>query len=54
MKVLKGVEKGVEPSVEDLVVDRYRCREGVEVLKHQTQEIRLDRFTKCREAIEGT
>ena len=26
MKVLRGVEYGVEPSVEDLAVDRYRCR----------------------------
>ena len=26
--------RGIEPSVEDLVVDRYRCRESVEVLKH--------------------
>ena len=46
--------RGIEPSVEDLVVDRYRCRESVEVLKHQTQEMRLDRSTRCREAIEGT
>ena len=50
MKVSRGVEQGVE----DLAIDRYRCRASVEVQKHQTQEIRLDRSTRCREAIEGT
>ena len=45
MKVSRGVE--------DLAVDKYRCRESVEVQKHQTQEMRLDRSTRCREAIEG-
>ena len=50
MKVSRGVEQGVE----DLAIDRYRCRASVKVQKHQTQEIRLDRSTKCREAIEGT
>ena len=40
--------------VEDLAVDRYRCRASVEVQKHQTQEIWLDQSTKCQEAIEGT
>ena len=48
------VSRGVEPNVEDLAVDRYRCRESVEVQKHQTQEMRLDRSTRCRDAIEGT
>ena len=47
------VSRGVEPSVEDLVVDKYRCQESVEEQKHQTQEMRLDRSTNCREAIEG-
>ena len=50
MKVSRGVELGVE----DLAVDRYRCRENVKVQKHQTQEMRLDRSTRCQEAIEGT
>ena len=54
MKVLRGVEQGVEPGIEDMAIDRYRCRASVEVQKHQTQEIRLDRSIKCREAIEGT
>ena len=54
MKVLRGVEQGVEPGIEDMEIDRYRCRASVEVQKHQTQEIRLDRSIKCREAIEGT
>ena len=49
MKVSKGVKKGVEPGVEDLAVDRYRCRVSLEVQKHQTQEIRLDQSTKCRD-----
>ena len=50
----RGVEKGVELGVEDLAVNRYSCRASVEVQKHQTQEMRLDRSTRCREAIEGT
>ena len=54
MKVLRGVEQGVEPGIEDMAIDRYRCRASVEVQKHQTQEIRLDQSIKCREAIEGT
>ena len=53
MKVPRGVEQGVEPSVEDLAIDRYRCQESVKVPKHQAQEMRLDRSTWCREAIEG-
>ena len=54
MKVLRGVEQGVEPGIEDMAIDRYRCRASVEVQKHQTQGIRLDRSIKCREAIKGT
>ena len=50
MKVLRGVE----PGIEDMAIDKYKCRASVEVQKHQTQEIRLDRSIKCREAIEGT
>ena len=50
----RGVEQGVKLGVEDFAIDRYRCRASVEVQKHQTQEIRLDRSIKCREAIEGT
>ena len=53
MKVLRGVEQGVEPGIEDMAIDRYKCRASVEVQKHQTQEMRLDRSIKCREAIEG-
>ena len=49
MKVSRGVEQGVE----DLAIDRYRCRASVEVQKHQTQEIRLNRSTRSQEAIEG-
>ena len=41
------VSRGVELGVEDLAVDRYRCRENVKVQKHQTQEMRLDRSTRC-------
>ena len=48
------VSKGVKPGVKDLAVDKYSCRASVEVQKHQTQEMRLDRSTRCREAIEGT
>ena len=48
------VSRGVDPSVENLAVDRYRCQESVEVQKHWTQEIRLNRSTKCQEAIERT
>ena len=54
MKVLRGVKQGVEPGVKDLAVNRYRCRASVKVQKHQTQEMRLDRSTRCREAIKGT
>ena len=46
--------RSAEPGVGDLAIDRYRCRASVEVQKHQTQEMRLDRSTRCREAIEGT
>ena len=46
MKVSRGVE--------DLAVDKYMCRASVKVQKHQTQEMRLDRSTRCGEAIEGT
>ena len=35
-----------------MAVDRYRCRESVEVQKHQTQEMRLDRSTRCRGGVE--
>ena len=52
MKVLRGVKKGVKPSVEDLVVDRYMCWANVKVQKHQIQEMRLDRSTRCQESIE--
>ena len=52
MKVSRGVEQGVKPSVEDLAVDRYRCQESVEVQKHWTQDKRLNRSAKCQEAIE--
>ena len=48
----RGAEQGVEPGVEDLAINRYRCRASVEVQKHQTQEIRLDRSTRCREGVE--
>ena len=44
MKVSRGVKQGVE----DLAVDRYRCQVSVEVRKHQTQEMRLNRSTRCR------
>ena len=54
MKVSRGVEQGVQLSVEDLAVDRHRYRESVEVQKYRTQEMRLDRSTRCQEAIEGT
>ena len=47
------VSKGVEPGVKDLSVDRYRCRASVKVQKHQAQEMRLGRSTKCRKAIKG-
>ena len=39
--------RGVEEGVEDLAINRYRCRVSVEVQKHQTQEKRLDRSTRC-------
>ena len=39
--------RGVELGVEDLAIDRYRCQASVEVQKHQTQEMRLDRSTRC-------
>ena len=45
--------RGVEPGVDDLAVDRYRCRANVDVQKYQIQEMRLNRSTKCRKAIEG-
>ena len=48
MKVSRGVEQGVE----DLAVDRYRCRASVEVQKHHTQEMRLDRSTGYRGGVE--
>ena len=48
------MSRGVNQGVEDLAIDRYRCRASVEVQKHHTQEIRLDRSTRYREAIEGT
>ena len=43
---------GVETGVEDFAVDRYRCQASVEEQKYQTQEMRLDRSTKCQEVIE--
>ena len=46
------VSRGVKPGVEDLAVDRYRCQVSVEVQKHQTQEMRLNRSTRCQEAVE--
>ena len=48
------VSKGVKPGVKDLAVNKYRCRASVEVQKHQTQEMRLNQSTRCREAIKGT
>ena len=45
--------RGVEPGVDDLAVDRYRCRANVNIKKYQIQEMRLNRSTKCRKAIEG-
>ena len=54
MKVLRGVEQGVEPGIEDMAIDKYKCRASVEVQKHQTQEMRLDRSIRCQEATEGT
>ena len=53
MKVLRGVEQGVEPGIEDMAIDRYKCRASVEVQKHQTQEMRLNQSIRCREAIKG-
>ena len=43
------MSRDVEQGVEDLAVDRYKCRANVKVQKHQTQEIRLDQSTKCRD-----
>ena len=54
MKVSRGVQQGVELGVEDLAIDRYKCRASVKVQKHQTQEMRLDQSTRCQETIEGT
>ena len=50
MTLSKSRQMKVSRGVEDLTVDRYRCR-GT---KHQTQEMRLDRSIRCREAIEKT
>ena len=44
----------IKIAVDDLAVDRYRCRASVVVQKHQTQEMRLDQSIRCRKAIEGT
>ena len=46
------VSRGAKPSVKDLAVDRYRCQASIEVQKHQTQEMRLDRSTRCRGGVE--
>ena len=58
----RGVEPSVEVGVEKMLVDRFRCRENAHRqmqvsrryrgTKIPNQEWKLDRSTRCREAIE--
>ena len=48
MKVSRDVKTSVEEGVKKMVTDRYRYR-GT---NHQILDQNLDRFSRCREAIE--